>query len=166
MDQVPLAISFSATKHKAQMRKDGATPYFAHPVRVMLAVLREFGECDPDTLSAAILHDTIEDTNTDFDEIAERFGETVAQYVGFLTKDKRLPEIEREESFFETLARGPRAVKLVKIADTLDNLRDAKAGSGNVKKTIEKAERLFAIYGKDPHVKHALDVLRAEVGRK
>ena len=90
------------------MRADGATPYFAHPVRVMLSVVRELGEADPETLAAAALHDTVEDTTTDFDALAGEFGETVARYVALLTKDKRLPEKEREDRYFSDLAAAPR----------------------------------------------------------
>lgn len=162
MDHVPAAISFAVRKHQGQMRKDGRTPYAAHPVRVMLAVLREFGETDPDTLAAAVLHDTIEDTTADRDDIAREFGETVAGYVAILTKDKRLPEEEREDRFFAALAAAPRPVRLVKVADTLDNLRDARSG-GNREKTLAKARRLVEIYGGDPSLERALGVLRAEM---
>jgi len=166
MPIVSRAISFAAERHVGQLRKNGKTPYFAHPVRVMTIVLREFGENDPETLATAVLHDTIEDTTTDFDDIAREFGRPVAEAVGFLTKDKRLPEVEREESYFEGLARSSRAVRLVKIADTLDNLRDARSGHGNTAKTVEKAERLFAIFGGDASVRHALEILRGEATRR
>ena len=161
MDHVLKAISYAARRHHGQMRKDQATPYVAHPMRVLLTVLRELGETDPDTLAAAALHDTIEDTTTDFDDLAREFNETVARYVTRLTKDKRLPEREREDRYFEGLAGAPRAVKLCKIADTIDNLRDAAAGTGgNRAKTIEKAERLLALFGPDPAAAEALAVLR------
>jgi (p)ppGpp synthase/HD superfamily hydrolase len=162
MDTLPLAISYAARKHRNHMRKDGETPYISHPMRCMLSIIREFGESDADTLAAAILHDTIEDTSADADEIAEQFGKTIAGYVATLSKDKRLLEDEREEAFFAALAKAPRPVRLCKIADTLDNLRDAKQGKGNVEKTRQKAEKLFEIYGGDPTVKKALDILRAE----
>lgn len=160
MDPLLKAISFAARRHHGQMRKDKATPYVAHPMRVMLTVLREFGETDPDTLAAAVLHDTIEDTTTDYDDLREHFGETVAGYVGLLTKDKRLPEEEREDRYFEGLRTAPVAVKLCKVADTVDNLRDVVHG-GNKEKTIGKANRLFAIFGDDPLLARAYAVLRA-----
>ena len=165
LDPVLKAISFAARRHRTQMRKDGETPYVAHPIRVMLTVLRELGGTDPETLAAAALHDTIEDTNTDRDDIAKEFGETVATYVALLTKDKRLPEERREHDYFEGLRRAPVPVKLCKVADTLDNLRDAKVGpGGDLEKTIGKAEKLFEIFGGDPALKSALEVLRREVG--
>src|SRR5688572_22098214 len=148
MDLVPNAISFAARKHQGQVRKDKATPYFAHPVRVMLCVLRELGESDPDALAAAVLHDTIEDTTTDFDDIAEEFNEKVARYVALLTKDKRLGEDEREERYFDGLKDAPRPVRLCKVADTIDNLRDCAKG-GDRPKTVAKAQKLIDMWGKD-----------------
>jgi len=164
IDPVLKAASYAARRHHGQMRKDKETPYFAHPVRVMLNVLREFGETDPDTLCAALLHDTIEDTTTDWDDIAREFNPTVAGYVATLTKDKRLEEHVREERYFEAVAGAPRAVRLCKIADTLDNLRDLPTG-GDRKKTVAKAQKLLAIYGEDadPGVQKALGCLRREV---
>src|SRR5436190_896130 len=86
------AISFAARKHQGQLRKDDRTPYFAHPVRVMMIVRDRWGITDPEVLAAAVLHDTIEDTTTDYDDVVKRFGPRVAQLVALLTKDKRLPE--------------------------------------------------------------------------
>src|SRR5205823_13691949 len=58
-----------------------------------------FGIRDPKVLAAAVLHDTIEDTTTDYDDLAERFGKDVADWVASLTKDMRRPEDEREEEY-------------------------------------------------------------------
>src|SRR5256885_16211304 len=85
------AISFAARKPQGQLRKAGRTPYFAHPVRVMMIVRDRWGVTDPEVLAAAVLHDTIEDTTTDYDDVVKRFGPRVAQFVALLTKDKRLP---------------------------------------------------------------------------
>jgi len=160
MDILGRAVSFACRRHQAQMRNDGKTPYVAHPVRVMLSVLREFAEPDAETLAAAVLHDTIEDTATDFDDLAREFGERVASYVALLTKDKRLPEGEREARYFEGLRAAPRPVKLCKIADTLDNLRDASPEKR--KKAEAKARKLVEIFGGDPGVERALRILVAE----
>src|SRR5262245_58512747 len=88
------AVSFAARAHRHQVRKDGQTPYAAHPFRVCLIVRHVFGIDDPEYLTAALLHDTIEDTTTDFDDIQERFGPRVAGSVAALTKDMRLPEAD------------------------------------------------------------------------
>src|SRR5688572_4091330 len=86
------AASFAARAHRHQLRKDGQTPYVAHPFRVCLVVRHVFGIDDPDTLAVALLHDTIEDTTTDYDDLAERLGGRVAAAVAALSKDMRLPE--------------------------------------------------------------------------
>src|SRR5438874_3852729 len=86
------AASFAARAHRHQLRKDGQTPYAAHPFRVCLIVRHVFGIDDPDFLAAALLHDTIEDTTTDFDDLAAEFGPRIAGYAAALSKDGRLPE--------------------------------------------------------------------------
>ena len=77
------AASFAARAHRHQVRKDGQTPYAAHPFRVCLVVQYVFRIDDPKVLTTALLHDTIEDTTTDYDDIAERFGADVARWVDY-----------------------------------------------------------------------------------
>src|SRR5688500_12351299 len=102
-DQVLEAVAFAARAHQGHQRKDGTTPYVSHVFRVCLVVRDLFGFDDPRMLITALLHDTIEDTTTDFDDIAERFSPAVAEWVGYLTKDKRLPDDERERDYIERL---------------------------------------------------------------
>jgi guanosine-3',5'-bis(diphosphate) 3'-pyrophosphohydrolase len=119
------AASFAARAHKHQIRKDGITPYDAHPFRVCLIVRHVFGIADPELLTAALLHDTIEDTTTDRDDLIERFGPRVAEWVAALSKDKRLPDEARETAYMQTLADAAAPVKLCKLADIFDNLLDS-----------------------------------------
>jgi guanosine-3',5'-bis(diphosphate) 3'-pyrophosphohydrolase len=98
------AAAFAARAHQHQKRKDGQTPYVSHVFRVCLVARHVFGFDDPRMLAAALLHDTIEDTATDCDDISERFGPEVAKWVAALTKDMRLPDKEREEMYAKTLA--------------------------------------------------------------
>lgn len=119
------AASFAARAHRHQLRKDGQTPYVAHPFRVCLIVRHVFGIDDPDYLAAALLHDTIEDTTTDFDDLEERFGPRVAGLVGTLSKDARLQEGEREKAYTAALAAADPAAKVAKLADMFDNLSDS-----------------------------------------
>ncbi len=119
------AISFAARKHVGQLRKDQVTPYVAHPIRVMITLATVFQVDDPEVLAAAALHDTIEDTTTDRDELTEQFGERVAEMVALLSKDKRKPHGEREAEYFEGLKSAPIEVRLCKLADLYDNLSDA-----------------------------------------
>jgi guanosine-3',5'-bis(diphosphate) 3'-pyrophosphohydrolase len=119
------AASFAARAHVRQLRKDGQTPYVSHPFRVCLVLRNVFGIEDRQALMAAILHDTIEDTTTDFDDLAQRFGTEVAQWVACLTKESRLPEEERETAYCKCLATSAWQVKACKLADVYDNLLDA-----------------------------------------
>lgn len=119
------AASFAARAHHGQIRKDGRTPYVAHVFRVCLIVRHVFGLDDQRLLIAALLHDTIEDTTTDFDDIAETFGEEIARWVSFLTKNKKLPEERREAAYLAELAAAPWQVKACKLADLYDNMTDS-----------------------------------------
>jgi guanosine-3',5'-bis(diphosphate) 3'-pyrophosphohydrolase len=120
------AVAFAARAHHSQMRKDRVTPYVSHVFRVCLVVRDVFGFDDPRMLSTALLHDTIEDTTTDCDDITERFGAEIAAWVGYLSKDKRLPEDERERAYIERLMAAPWQVQVCKLADIFDNLMDSK----------------------------------------
>ena len=118
------AVSFAARAHKNQFRKDKETPYVSHPFRVCLTLRHIFGVTDEKILAAALLHDTVEDTPKDFDDIKEFFGPEIAHWVALLSKDKRLPEEEREKVYAAQLKRAPLPVKLIKLADIHDNLLD------------------------------------------
>jgi guanosine-3',5'-bis(diphosphate) 3'-pyrophosphohydrolase len=118
------AIAFAARAHRHHLRKDGQTPYVSHVFRVCLIVRHLFGVDDPDALTAAVLHDTIEDTTTDFDDIAEHFGRRVAEWVALLSKDKRRVDEEREQEYVDGLRRACWQVRVCKLADIYDNLTD------------------------------------------
>lgn len=118
------ALSFAAEKHRHQRRKDAdATPYINHPIAVA-AVLADADVTDEDTLIAAVLHDTIEDTQTSFDELAARFGRAVALLVAEVTDDKSLPKAERKRLQIEHAAESSARAKQIKIADKTCNVRD------------------------------------------
>src|SRR5262245_19815427 len=123
-DSLALAASFAARAHAGQLRKDGRTPYVAHPVRVCLALLTVFKVTDREVLAAALLHDTIEDTKTDFDDLHSEFGVNVAKLVAAMTKDMRLSEDEREEQYVAQILAGGWRVQVLKLADIYDNLAD------------------------------------------
>jgi guanosine-3',5'-bis(diphosphate) 3'-pyrophosphohydrolase len=118
------AVAFAARAHRPQLRKDGQTPYVSHVFRVTLVLREVFGISDRRVLSAAVLHDTLEDTNTDFDDLEETFGADVAGWVAALSKDKRLAHDPREEAYGRTLADAPWQVQACKLADIFDNLMD------------------------------------------
>jgi guanosine-3',5'-bis(diphosphate) 3'-pyrophosphohydrolase len=118
------AASFAARAHHGQMRKDQVTPYVSHVYRVCLVVRDVFGFHDPRMLIAALLHDTIEDTNTDFDDIEKHFGQEIANWASFLTKNKALPETGREADYVKRLVQAPWQVQVCKLADMFDNMID------------------------------------------
>jgi (p)ppGpp synthase/HD superfamily hydrolase len=87
-----------------------------------------------------VLHDTIEDTTTDFEDIVERFGPDIAGWVADLTKDMRLPEAEREAVYRRRLAAAGWQVAVCKLADVYDNLGDSSAlGPGHRRRTAERS---------------------------
>lgn len=137
------AARFAARAHRHQVRKDGVTPYFSHPCRVAMTVAVVFGCVDEVALSAALLHDTIEDTTTDFDDLAEEFGVEVAEIVASLTKNMAMPEKVREADYAARLSKADWRARLIKLADQHDNVCDAVASgwSGEkMKKVVGKAE--------------------------
>ncbi|ESP01864.1 hypothetical protein LOTGIDRAFT_172328 [Lottia gigantea] len=116
---------FSAKKHKDQRRRDPEkTPYINHPIGVAHILTEEAGITDINVIQAALLHDTVEDTNTTIEEIKEEFGEEIAGIVDELSDDKNLPKAERKRlQIVHAPSASPKA-KLVKLADKLYNLRD------------------------------------------
>ncbi len=122
---LPNAISYAARAHKGQFRKDNETPYVSHVFRACMTLRHVFGVEDERILAAAVLHDTIEDTTTDFDDINKTFGHEIATWVGLLSKDKRMIEDKREKAYFEQLKTAPLEVKLIKLADLYDNILDS-----------------------------------------
>lgn len=119
------AIRFSAEKHRNQRRKDSEqSPYINHPIEVT-QLLWEVGKVrDRDVLLAAVLHDTVEDTDTRPDEISERFGEQVLSFVMEVTDDKSLPKKERKRLQVEHAPHISFGAKLIKLADKACNVRN------------------------------------------
>uniref|UniRef100_A0A1B0D608 Guanosine-3',5'-bis(diphosphate) 3'-pyrophosphohydrolase MESH1 n=1 Tax=Phlebotomus papatasi TaxID=29031 RepID=A0A1B0D608_PHLPP len=118
-------MNFAAVKHKDQRRKDqDGTPYINHPIGVAFILTEEAGIYDVPVLLASILHDTVEDTDTTFDEIEQHFGSHVRKLVEEVTDDKALPRDVRKSKQVENAAKSSYEARLVKLADKLYNLRD------------------------------------------
>ena len=116
------ALDFAAERHSTQRRKDAAkSPYINHLIEVA-AILARNGVTDRTTLLAAILHDTIEDTDTTPDELAERFGPEVRDVVLEVTDDKSLPKEVRKELQVIHAPTLTRAARLVKLGDKISNI--------------------------------------------
>jgi guanosine-3',5'-bis(diphosphate) 3'-pyrophosphohydrolase len=119
------AIAFAADKHRRQRRKDAeATPYINHPIAVATVLAVEGDVVDEATLLCAILHDTVEDTDTTLVELAQHFGSEVADLVRELTDDKSLEKSERKRLQIEHAKESSLRAKQVKIADKICNVRD------------------------------------------
>ena len=126
--QLITALAFAADKHKNQRRKDAdASPYINHPIALANLLLNEAGVEDQRVLIAAVLHDTIEDTDTTEQELVRHFGKDVADIVLEVTDDKALPKADRKRLQIEHAANISRHAKLIKLADKIRNLRDIAA---------------------------------------
>lgn len=130
-EQIPLilrAVEFAAIRHRDQRRKDEvASPYINHPIALANILASEGGILDISVIVAALLHDTIEDTETTVEELKAAFGTHVAGIVVEVTDDKALPKAERKRLQIEHAANISEAAKLVKLADKIANLRDMSA---------------------------------------
>lgn len=163
------AITFAARAHRSQVRKDRETPYAAHTFRVCLIVREVFGIVDPEVLATAVLHDAIEDTTTDYDDLLALFGERVASWVAALSKDKRLREPEREAEYAERLRQAPWQVGVCKLADVLDNWLDsAHLSEPQRQKTRLRAEFYLEQLAHSPHpeVHSTVEVVRSALEDK
>jgi (p)ppGpp synthase/HD superfamily hydrolase len=122
------ALQFAALKHSKQRRKGvDANPYVNHPIMVAELLARVAGVSDLGTLQAAILHDTLEDTETTSTELDAKFGAQVCRLVEELTDDKSLPSAERKRLQVEHAKQLSKAAKLIKLADKTANLTDLNA---------------------------------------
>uniref|UniRef100_A0A915KLB6 Guanosine-3',5'-bis(diphosphate) 3'-pyrophosphohydrolase MESH1 n=1 Tax=Romanomermis culicivorax TaxID=13658 RepID=A0A915KLB6_ROMCU len=159
------AANFAAEKHRDQRRKDPQkTPYINHPIGVAHILCDEGSVGDGDVLQAAILHDTVEDTNTSFEELEKNFGKKVRDIVAEVTDDKSLNRIERKKAQISRAKDACHEAKLVKLADKLYNLRDIKrvAPVGWSKKDVDdyftfSKSVLDEIRGTNESLENALD---------
>ena len=128
MDLVTEAIIFAANAHDGMRRKKGTIPYIIHPMEaaVIVGSITE----DQELISAAVLHDVVEDAEVDIEEIEKRFGKRVRELVESETEDKRadLPPTDtwrlRKEESIATLRRAKDpAVLIVWLGDKLANMR-------------------------------------------
>jgi GTP diphosphokinase / guanosine-3',5'-bis(diphosphate) 3'-diphosphatase len=120
-----MALRFSAAKHRDQRRKDiPQSPYINHPIEVAETLWQVGGVRDTATLLAAILHDTIEDTQTTPEELENLFGAEVLGIVLECTDDKSQPKIERKRLQIEHAPYISDQAKLVKLADKICNIHD------------------------------------------
>jgi guanosine-3',5'-bis(diphosphate) 3'-pyrophosphohydrolase len=126
------SLDFAAFRHRGQLRKgEGSTPYINHPIQVANLLANYAGETDPVLISAAILHDVVEDTVNSsserdklIDQISEIFGEEILSLTLEVTDDKTLDKPERKRLQIENASHKSDRAKKLKIADKIMNLRD------------------------------------------
>jgi GTP diphosphokinase / guanosine-3',5'-bis(diphosphate) 3'-diphosphatase len=124
METVLRAAAFAAEKHRKQRRKDvEASPYINHPIQLAYILVQADIE-DPVVLAAALLHDTVEDTETTLDELEIVFGYEIARIVAECTDDKTLDKLDRKQAQIDHAAKLSTRAKLVKLADKISNVSD------------------------------------------
>ncbi|AWJ89390.1 bifunctional (p)ppGpp synthetase/guanosine-3',5'-bis(diphosphate) 3'-pyrophosphohydrolase [Azospirillum baldaniorum] len=118
------ALEFAAHKHIDQRRKGvRAEPYLNHLSEVAFLCAEATAGNDPVVVIAALLHDTLEDTDASYEEIEQHFGAEVAGVVAETTDDKRLRKAERKQRQIDAAPTASSRAKLVKLADKVSNLR-------------------------------------------
>lgn len=127
-DRYAAALRFAAERHAGQCYPGTDLPYLLHVVTVAAQVQRALVEeprRDPDlAVVCALLHDTIEDTDTTADDIAAAFGEATAAGVLALTKNTELPATDRMPDSLRRIRRQPPEIWMVKLADRISNLAE------------------------------------------
>lgn len=149
-DLVQKALLFAYRKHKGQSRRDG-TEYITHPIRVANYISKFVENDNLDTLIiCSYLHDTLEDTDTTYEEIRNIFGKRIADMVLELTNDK---ELRKKVGKTECLKQGILGMNedslTVKLCDRLDNVSDLTTSSEEfrqkyLKQTLELIEFMFS----------------------
>lgn len=119
------ALQFAAEKHKRQHRKDvEGSPYINHPIAVAELLARVGGVQDAEVLAAALLHDTVEDTDATIEDIEREFGTEVRKLVAEVTDDRSLSKEERKQLQIEHAAHASVGAKLIKLGDKICNVID------------------------------------------
>jgi guanosine-3',5'-bis(diphosphate) 3'-pyrophosphohydrolase len=119
------ALTFAAYKHRHQRRKGvEAVPYINHPIELANLLWNTAGIQDAEVIAAALLHDTVEDTDTTFDELDREFGPTIRSLVAEVTDDKSLPKEVRKQLQIDHAPHLSDRARFIKLADKISNLRD------------------------------------------
>jgi (p)ppGpp synthase/HD superfamily hydrolase len=120
------AIEFATSKHEGQFRRGSGEPYIVHPIMVsyILAQYKQSKNIE-ELIVASLLHDTLEDTDTTFDEISKEFSPIVASLVLELTSDENLiKQIGKNEYLKIKLCGISNYALIIKLADRLGNISD------------------------------------------
>lgn len=139
MDLVKNAELFAKNKHAGQLRKDSTTPYSKH-LEDVVNRLKSLGVIDEQILCAGWLHDTIEETETTFDDLYEQFESEIAVLVSSLSKDMTLTRKKRNQAYTVQLREASFSAKLIKLCDISANLSDLKNFEASKSKKIRQVK--------------------------
>ena len=164
------AAHFAAHKHRDQRRKDKeVSPYINHPISVA-KIISEIGNVeDPEVLAAALLHDTLEDTETTHKELVENFGARVCHLVQEVTDDKDLDKPIRKQLQIEHAKEISEGAALIKLGDKISNVTDitkTPPTNWDNMRRLEYFEWAEKVINNCPKVNEALENHFAEVVRK
>ena len=148
------AVVFAARAHRGMRSEKLDAPYIAHPVRVAMSVMLDFGCDDPRVLAAALLHDVVEKSEYGLEEISAVFGGAVASWVLALSKAPG----ENKDSYWKGVGKSPWQVRLIKSADALDHLDCPPEERAARIKSVEKAILLLGT--DEPPVRQARGILQ------
>jgi (p)ppGpp synthase/HD superfamily hydrolase len=141
------AEKFGSIKHKGQRRKFSNEPYFEHPKRVA-AIVKKFKQSHKldQLISASLLHDTIEDTNTTFKDLNKLFGGLVASIVKELTSDpEEIKKVGKSKYLSDKMINMSDWALVIKLADRLDNVSDLKQASSSFRdKTVRSTKEILS----------------------
>lgn len=141
MELIKSAELFAKKKHTGQFRKDGITPYSKH-LEDVVNRLKSLGVIDEKLLCTGWLHDTIEDTEINFDDLYEQFGSEIAVLVSSLSKDMSLPRKKREQAYVKQLKEASFEAKLIKLCDISANLSDLKNWNASKSKKLRQVKKV------------------------
>ncbi len=164
------AAHFAAQRHVNQRRKGAAgEPYINHLTEVAMLLAAATGGSDPTLVAAGFLHDTLEDTPTEYEELASLFGTDVADVVAAVTDDKRLPKAERKRLQVEHAPKKSVRARCLKLADKTSNLRSlatSPPAHWEISRKLEYIEWAEAVVagcrGLNPQLEHLFDAAAAE----
>lgn len=151
------AVGYAAEKHKGQTKNQA--PYVLHPIRVAEHLLTLANINERDVLVAALLHDTVEDMKTTYQDIQKAFGSTVEGYVKEVTEDLTLNPQERKDQIIANASKKSQAAIQIKLAERYDNLKSLTAAApvGMDQKAIDEYfQSSKELVGKLPNVNESL----------
>jgi (p)ppGpp synthase/HD superfamily hydrolase len=143
-ERTQMALEFAAEKLDGRRRGGSQEPALVHAVRVAATIAFTFGETRPEILAAALLHDVLEDSDAEIDELTATFGEEIAGAVVLLTKPVLFSKADRKRIFEEGLLGAGDDVLMVKLADYYDNLQ-RRRGTARVMKTWTSCSRFVGL---------------------